>query len=109
MTVVFYDGVCGLCNRLVIFLLRRDRRGALRFATLQGNLARQSLPKHGLDPGDLDSVVVVVNWGLTSESAFTRSRAVLEALAEIGGGWRVLSGAARMVPRAVSDGIYRLI
>jgi len=24
-TLVLYDGVCGLCNRLVTFLLRHDR------------------------------------------------------------------------------------
>ncbi len=30
--VVVFDGVCNLCNATVDFLIRRDRRGVLRFA-----------------------------------------------------------------------------
>ena len=33
--IILYDGVCGLCNRLVQFLLTHDREGRLRFAALQ--------------------------------------------------------------------------
>ena len=29
--ILFYDGVCGLCNRLVQFTLRHDRRDVFRF------------------------------------------------------------------------------
>ncbi|PYS45149.1 MAG: thiol-disulfide oxidoreductase, partial [Acidobacteria bacterium] len=29
--IVLYDGVCGLCNRAVQFLLKRDRHDRLRF------------------------------------------------------------------------------
>src|SRR5678815_2955382 len=38
--VLLYDGVCGFCNGTVQFVLARDRRGVLRFATLQGEFAR---------------------------------------------------------------------
>ena len=37
---VFYDGHCGLCHRTVLFLLTRDRDGALfRFGPLFGEVA----------------------------------------------------------------------
>ena len=109
MTVVFFDGVCGLCNRLVRFLLRRDRRAVLRFAPLQGPLARETLGRYGMDPADLDSVVAVANWGTTEERTFTRSRAVLEAVGALGGGWGLAAAAARVVPSAVGDAVYRLV
>lgn len=108
-TVVFFDGVCGLCNRLVQFLLPRDRDGVLRFALLQGDLAKRALLKHGLDPSDLDSVVVVANWSLPGERAFTRSRAVLQALDALGEGWRVFARAARIFPLPLADAVYRLV
>ena len=60
-SVVFYDGVCGLCSRLVRFLLRRDRDGRLLFAPLQGGLARAVLGRHGYDPSDLDTVYVIAD------------------------------------------------
>ena len=35
--ILLYDGVCGLCNRLVQFILRRDRTAIFRFASLQSS------------------------------------------------------------------------
>lgn len=108
-TVVFFDGVCGLCDRLVRFLLARDGRGSLRFAPLQSDLARRTLLKHGLDPADLDSVVVVSNWTLADERAITRSRAVLQTLHALGGAWRVVARSAHLVPLPLADAVYRLV
>jgi predicted DCC family thiol-disulfide oxidoreductase YuxK len=107
--VVFYDGVCGLCNRLVQFLLVRDRRGVLHFAPLQGELAGPELARHGVDPADLDSVGVVSDWGLAGERADTRAAAVLEALERLGGGWRLAARAGRIVPRTLADLVYRAV
>jgi predicted DCC family thiol-disulfide oxidoreductase YuxK len=42
--VVFFDGVCGLCDRWVQFVLPRDRGARFRFAPLQGALAARELP-----------------------------------------------------------------
>jgi len=43
--IIFFDGVCGLCNRFIDWLLKIDsRRNALLFATLQGETARELLP-----------------------------------------------------------------
>ena len=41
--IILYDGVCGLCNRLNQFVLRRDREGMFRFASLQSPLAARIL------------------------------------------------------------------
>ena len=43
--LILYDGVCGLCNGLVQFVLPRDRKDRFRFAALQSNLAREVLKK----------------------------------------------------------------
>ena len=37
--IVFYDGDCGLCDRFVRWMLRRDRGHHYRFAPLQGETA----------------------------------------------------------------------
>ena len=109
MTVVFYDGVCGLCNRLVRFLLQRDRRAALRFAALQGDVARETLPRHGISPDDLDSVVVATGWGTDRERVSSRSRAVTMALAALGGPWQIVGAALRIVPSPLADVVYRFV
>ena len=35
-TIIFFDGVCGLCNRTVDFVLREDRDRNFLFSPLQG-------------------------------------------------------------------------
>ena len=37
--ILFFDGVCGLCNCFVDFLLIRDSQRLFRFAPLQGETA----------------------------------------------------------------------
>lgn len=108
-SVVFYDGVCGLCNRLVRFLLRRDRHGRLLFAPLQGELARSALAEHRADPSDLDTVYVLAHRNSPSQRVLSRSRAVLYALEQLDGGWRMVAKAAGLVPAPLADLLYRVV
>jgi predicted DCC family thiol-disulfide oxidoreductase YuxK len=99
--IVFFDGVCGLCNASVDRLLRWDRRGVLRFAPLQGATAEQLLPARLT--GHLDTLVL-----LDAEGLHLRSEAALRALTYVAGPWRLLAG-LRVVPRPVRDMVYDLI
>jgi predicted DCC family thiol-disulfide oxidoreductase YuxK len=107
-TVVLYDGVCGLCNRMVQFLLRHDCHDRFRFSPLQSDFAASLLAKHGLNASDLDSVSIVADHGLPTEQAFAKSDAVLRAATELGSGWRA-AGLARIFPRPFRDWFYDLV
>jgi predicted DCC family thiol-disulfide oxidoreductase YuxK len=109
MTLVFYDGVCALCNGVVTFLLKRDRAATFRFAPLQSEIARQLLTPEGIDPAALDSLVVVSGWQTSHQRILVRSAGVLHAMSQLGGMWRVLAGAARILPRPVADVIYSAV
>ena len=75
--IVLYDGVCGLCNRAVQFLLKRDRRDRLQFASLQSDLAAKVLSRHGIDPKGLDTVYAVLNYGEPNETLLAKGDAFL--------------------------------
>jgi len=60
--LVLYDGVCGLCNRLVQFLLRHDRRAAFDFAALQSVTGRAVVERWGGNPHDPNSFFIVANY-----------------------------------------------
>lgn len=107
--IILYDGVCGLCNRLVQFLLKHDREGRLRFASLQSDFAAKVLGRHGIDPTDLDTVHVVVNHDQPDERVLQRSDAILRTGRELGGFWGASSSLARVVPRPLRDVVYRLV
>ncbi len=87
--VILYDGVCGLCNRLNQFVLKRDKRGRFRFAALQSDYARDVLKKHSFDPADLDTLYVLTNPGTPQERVRKMARAALFVLWTIGGAWRL--------------------
>jgi predicted DCC family thiol-disulfide oxidoreductase YuxK len=99
--ILFYDGVCGLCDRLVQFVLKRDRRRRFDFATLQGPFAAETLARFGRDATDLDTVYVLTSDGRLLD----RGRAVLFALGELGPPWSVLA-LFRVLPRRVIDWFY---
>lgn len=106
--VVLYDGVCGLCNRLVQFLLKHDYDNRFRFASLQSELAANLLTRHGKDPHDLDTVYAVRNYGLPGETLLARSDAILYMLVTLGGIWK-LAGVGRVLPRALRDLAYKFV
>lgn len=91
------------------FLLRRDTPGRIRFAPLQGTLARKTLGPRGRDPAELDTVYALADWQSPSERVLERSRAVLHAVGQLGGAWRLLAGVASAIPAPVADALYRFI
>ena len=89
-TLVLYDGVCALCNRLVRFLLRFDHQDEFRFAALQSEFARQVLERHGIHAAELNTVCVVADYGLAGETALTKSSASLHAVERLGSGFDLM-------------------
>jgi len=106
--LVLYDGVCALCNGTVSFLVKRDKCDRYRFAALQSNLGREIVRRYGGNPDDLDTVYVVLDFGETSERILKRSRAVLTAVAALGGAWKLVN-ALRVIPTFLTDLGYRLV
>src|SRR5687768_10597831 len=108
--VLFYDGECGLCNRLVRGLLRLDRRGRLRFAPLQGPAAQAYLRMHGLPTEDFETLIYVPDWSQRHRPAhLTRTAGVIAGLRAIGGAARVLAAIIAVFPATWRDAAYRAV
>jgi predicted DCC family thiol-disulfide oxidoreductase YuxK len=103
--VLLYDGLCGLCDRSVQFVLRHDRHGVIRFATLQGDFARAVLARHPKLAG-VDSLVLLESDRASgTERVSTRSTGVLRIARYLGGPWR-LARIFHLVPRFLRDAAY---
>jgi predicted DCC family thiol-disulfide oxidoreductase YuxK len=112
--ILLYDGVCGLCNRSVQFILRHDRKARFRFAALQSTFAAPILRRHGANPAELETVYVVVNHEPTKqdqpeEALLARSDAVLFVLRQLGGVWQALAVLLRLLPRPLRDRGYGVV
>jgi len=107
--VLLYDGVCGLCNRLVRFTLKNDYDDLFRFASLQGPTASRILECHGASAADLDTFYVVTDFQQPGERMLARSDAAVFVLQELGGKWRTLGTIFLALPRFVRDAAYNLV
>lgn len=107
--VILYDGVCGLCNGFVQFVLRRDICAQFLFAPLQGEYAKGVFSRHAPDAGLLETVVLVLSPGTMAETLLLRSDAAAEVLIRLGGGCRAWGSLLRLLPRAFRDAGYRAI
>jgi predicted DCC family thiol-disulfide oxidoreductase YuxK len=107
-TIVLYDGVCGLCNRAVQFLLKRDRHDRFRFASLQSDFAATLLQRHGIDHTNLDTVYAVVNHGETNEKLLAKGDAFLFFAKVLGGIWSV-ARLGSVIPRPIRNWLYDFV
>jgi predicted DCC family thiol-disulfide oxidoreductase YuxK len=103
--LVLYDGVCGLCNRLLQFLLRHDHRGVFSFAALQSKVGQSVVERSGGNPGELTSFYVVADYQTAASRVLTRSDAALFVAGALGWPWKV-AHVMRFVPRGIRDRAY---
>ena len=106
--LLLYDGVCGLCNRLIQFLLTHDRRGAFAFASLQSRTGSAVVERLGGDPAALASFYVVTNFRTDDSRTLARSKAALFVAGQLGWPWKAAL-IARVLPAAVLDRAYDVI
>jgi predicted DCC family thiol-disulfide oxidoreductase YuxK len=105
MLIVLYDGTCGFCDRTVRWILRRDRRGAFRFAALQSETGRELLTRAGLPVDRLDTLVLIDD---DTGAALLRSAAAIEIARRLPRWW-IVAPFLRLVPRSIRDAAYDLV
>lgn len=100
--IIFFDGVCGMCNATVDFLLKIDKKKQFVFAPLQGETAKAMLPPLSEDPKEW-SMIYVDERGIHDESD-----ASLQVYRRLGGFW-ALPALLRFFPRWLRTPVYRII
>lgn len=101
--VLLYDSRCGVCRRFVRFLIHRDTNDTIRIAPLQSPLGAGV---RGLYPefDRQDSAV----WLPSRGKPTGYSDAIIDSLDYVGGRWKMLARAMRLVPYRIRDRAYRL-
>ncbi len=101
--IILFDGMCILCSANAQFVLRHDRRGHFRLASMQSDAGQALYRRFGIDPANPETLIVV-----TGETALRDSDAVLAIYRRLGWPWRI-AGASGIVPRRVRDPLYHWI
>jgi predicted DCC family thiol-disulfide oxidoreductase YuxK len=101
--IIVFDALCVLCSANARFVLRYDRSGRFRLASMQGAVGSALYRQFGIDPANPESLIVV-----EGDAVLRDSNAVLAIWAGLGRPWSLL-GAFRIVPRSLRDPVYRWI
>ncbi|MCU0444006.1 MAG: thiol-disulfide oxidoreductase DCC family protein [Microscillaceae bacterium] len=98
--LILFDGVCNLCNSSVDFVVKRDKKGIFKFASLQSEIGQKVLQKFDLPAQKYDSVLLIQN-----NQALQKSTAALEIARQINGAWFLLY-IFMLVPPRVRNIVY---
>ncbi len=101
--ILFFDGVCNLCNGTVQWVIRQDSQQAIQFAALQSETAKLKLSALGIDLQKLESLVF-----LEDGVVYTHSDAALRLARALGSPWSWV-GMFVFVPKFIRDAVYRFI
>ena len=101
--IVFYDGACPLCSRVVRLLLRHEKNNSIKFAMLQGSFAKEFLSKNGIVELDFTTFYLFLN-----NTLYSKSSAALHLIPFLK--WYFLPlGLFWVIPKSMRDLVYDIV
>jgi predicted DCC family thiol-disulfide oxidoreductase YuxK len=98
--IIFYDGVCNLCDASIDFIMKRDKNNRFLVGALQDEYSRRVLAQHQVDANYLDSLVL-----LQDGEIYYKSTAALKIARALSGLWPVFYPLINL-PKGFRDTIY---
>ena len=98
--MIYFDGVCVLCNGLVDFVIPRDRHRRFRYATLQSEGGQRVMRRLGLPADDLQTFILQEDG-----KGYVKSTAALRVCRSLSGPWPLLY-LLIAVPKPLRDAVY---
>ena len=100
--LILFDGDCNFCNYWVNFVLKRDKQGVFKFASLNSEAGNKLKLQHQI-PVTVDSIVLIKD-----DHIFIKSQAALEIAKNLSGGWFMMAG-FKIIPTFIRDAVYDVV
>jgi predicted DCC family thiol-disulfide oxidoreductase YuxK len=101
--IIFFDGICVLCNRSVDFLIKKDYKKRLKYASLQSGYAKRFHMEYQNYPLKEDTIIFYDEGRI-----FTKSTAILKISAYLKPPFSALRFFL-IIPVSWRDSLYDLI
>lgn len=102
MNIILFDGVCNLCSRVVVFLIKRDKKALFRFAAIQSGTGQLLLERYSINNKN------TTLYYFRNGACFIKSTAILYILRDLGGGWKFFYPLI-VIPACLRDVVYLFI
>ncbi|MFN5983788.1 MAG: thiol-disulfide oxidoreductase DCC family protein [Fluviicola sp.] len=101
--IVYFDGVCNLCESSVQFIIRKNKQKNIQFASLQGSHGQAFLKENNFDTSEFSSLVYVENGKI-----YTKSSGALRITKQLKGLWPMMI-CFLIIPKFIRDGVYTYV
>jgi predicted DCC family thiol-disulfide oxidoreductase YuxK len=101
--IIFFDGICNLCNSSVQFIIKRDTNNLFLFSSLQSDAAKDILLQYKLENYDLSSIILLEDGVM-----YQKSTAILKIARKLTGISKYFY-VFKITPTFIRDGIYTFI
>lgn len=106
--LIFYDGQCGLCDRVVQWVIRQDKKRIFLFAPLQGTTAKKVLGSLTPEQKQLDTLILIENFSSKNQHIYLLGKGALRICWLLGGLW-IIPGSLSFLPGFFYNWGYRLV
>lgn len=101
--IILFDGECNLCNSVVKFLIKHDKKKKFKFSSLQSEFGRNICIQYNMPTSGFETFLYLRN-----DTLHVKSTAALYMLRDLGFPFNILYG-FMFVPRPLRDLVYMLI
>lgn len=101
--ILLFDGECNLCNSTVQFVIERDNKATIKFASLQSMAGKKIMEENKIPSHYIDSIIYFEN-----NQIYYKSTAALKLFRNLDGLWK-LTYVFMIVPNYIRNVVYDFI
>lgn len=102
--IILFDGVCNLCDNVVQFIIRHDKKDVFRFVAIQSELGQEIVKHIGVDTTKTDSILLYV----PGQAYYYKAEAAIKIARGMGGIYSLLT-VFSILPMFLSNAVYDFI
>lgn len=102
--LIFFDGVCNLCNASVQYIIKHDKNNVFMFTPLQGETGQFIIKKYQIDTTKTDSILLYT----VGKGIVYKSTAVLKIAGKLGFPRNLLQ-VLLVIPPVIRNWVYDYI
>jgi predicted DCC family thiol-disulfide oxidoreductase YuxK len=100
--VILFDGECNFCDHSVQFIIKRDKKGLYKFASIQSDAGQKIIRNYGVPPNINSTILIEDN------KYYFKSTAALRICKNLNGGWKLFHYLL-FVPKPLRDYFYEIV